>query len=402
MNIKNNIKIEKIDDFGRGIGYVNNKIIFIDNAMIGEIVDVNIIKQTTKYYEGIVTNYIKKSNDRVNIKCPYYNCCGGCNILHMDYNTQIIYKKDKLKNILNKFSNIDLEINIIKNKDIINYRNKIELKIQDNRWGYYNSKTHNFVEINNCLLAKGSINKVIKNKKYIYIKNGSITIKSNYNDEILLNIKTDDKINIDINNLKNNIKLVGIVINDKIYYGDNFFYEMINNKLFKVNYNSFFQINNFITNEMIKVINANCYGKILLDLYCGVGFLGQAIDYRFNKIYGIELNRNSILDAISNAKINKINNTYYMCGDSSKLIENIKENIDTLIIDPPRSGLYKTMIKDIINTNANKIIYVSCNPITLARDINLLKENYSVNKIYLLDMFSNTYHFETVCILENI
>lgn len=402
MNIKNNIKIEKIDDFGRGIGYVNNKIIFIDNAMIGEIVDVNIIKQTTKYYEGIVTNYIKKSNDRVNIKCPYYNCCGGCNILHMDYNTQINYKKDKLKNILNKFSNIDLEINIIKNKDIINYRNKIELKIQDNRWGYYNSKTHNFVEINNCLLAKGSINKVIKNKKYIYIKNGSIIIRSNYNDEILLNIKTDDKINIDINNLKNNIKLVGIVINDKIYYGDNFFYEMINNKLFKVNYNSFFQINNFITYEMIKVINANCYGKVLLDLYCGVGFLGQAIDYRFNKIYGIELNRNSILDAINNAKITKVNNTYYMCGDSSKLIENIKENIDTLIIDPPRSGLYKTMIKDIINTNANKIIYVSCNPITLARDINLLKENYSVNKIYLLDMFSNTYHFETVCILENI
>lgn len=402
MNIKNNIKIEKIDDFGRGIGHVNNKIIFIDNAMIGEIVDVNIIKQTTKYYEGIVTNYIKKSNDRVNIKCPYYNCCGGCNILHMDYNTQINYKKDKLKNILNKFSNIDLEINIIKNKDIINYRNKIELKIQDNRWGYYNSKTHNFVEINNCLLAKGSINKVIKNKKYINIKSGSVIIRSNYNDEIILNIKADNEFNIDIDNLKKNIKLVGIVINNKTYYGDNFFYEMINNKLFKVNYNSFFQINNFITNEMIKVINANCYGKVLLDLYCGVGFLGQAIDYKFNKIYGIELNRNSILDAISNAKINKINNTYYMCGDSSKLIENIKENIDTLIIDPPRSGLYKTMIKDIINTNANKIIYVSCNPITLARDINLLKENYSVNKIYLLDMFSNTYHFETVCILEKI
>ena len=402
MNIKNNIKIEKIDDFGRGIGHVNNKIIFIDNAMIGEIVDVNIIKQTTKYYEGIVINYIKKSNDRVNIKCPYYNCCGGCNILHMDHNTQINYKKDKLKNILNKFSNIDLEINIIKNKDIINYRNKIELKIQDNRWGYYNSKTHNFVEINNCLLAKGSINKVIKNKKYIYIKNGSIIIRSNYNDEIILNIKADNEFNIDIDNLKKDIKLVGIVINNKTYYGDNFFYEMINNKLFKVNYNSFFQINNFITNEMIKVINANCYGKVLLDLYCGVGFLGQAIDYKFNKIYGIELNRNSILDAISNAKINKINNTYYMCGDSSKLIENIKENIDTLIIDPPRSGLYKTMIKDIINTNANKIIYVSCNPITLARDINLLKENYSVNKIYLLDMFSNTYHFETVCILEKI
>ena len=309
-------------------------------------------------------------------------------------------KKDKLKNILNKFSNIDIDINVIKNKDIINYRNKIELKIQDNKWGYYNSKTHNFIEIKNCILAKESINKVIENKKYINIKSGNITIRSNYNNEILLSIKTNDKVNIDINNLKNNIKLVGIVINEKKYYGDNFFYEMINNKLFKVNYNSFFQINNSITKEIINIINDNCCGKILLDLYCGVGFLGQAISYKFDKIYGIELNRNSIIDAINNAKINNINNTYYMCGDSSKLISNIKENIDTLIIDPPRSGLYKNMINDVLNTNASTIIYVSCNPITLGRDINLLKENYSVNKIYLLDMFSNTYHFESVCVLK--
>ena len=402
MNIKNNIKIEKLDDFGRGIGYVDNKIIFINNAMIGEVVDINITKETTKYYEGEVIKYIKLSNDRVNVKCPYYNYCGGCNILHMNYDIQINYKKDKIKNILNKFSNIELDILTIKNKNINNYRNKIELKIQDNRWGYYNTKTHNFVEINNCMLAKNSINKVIENKKYINIKNGSITIRSNYNDEIILNIKTDDEIDIDINNLKKYIKLVGIVINDKTYYGDNFFYEIINNKLFKVNYNSFFQINSFITNEMINIINDNCYGKILLELYCGVGFLGQAIDHNFDKRYGIELNRNSILDAVSNAKINKINNTYYLCGDSSKLISIIKEDIDTLIIDPPRSGLYKTMIKDIINTNSNKIIYVSCNPITLARDINLLKEKYNVKKIYLLDMFSNTYHFETVCILKKI
>lgn len=400
MNIKNNIKIEKLDDFGRGIGYVDNKIIFISDAMIGEVVDVNIIKETNKYYEGEVIKYINKSSDRVNVSCPYYKFCGGCNILHMNYDNQIEYKKDKLKNILKKFSNLNIDIDVIKNKDVIGYRNKIELKIQDNRWGYYNSKTHNFIEVTNCILAKESINNVIENKKYINIKSGSITIRCNYNDEILLNIKTDDKVNIDINNLKNNIKLVGIVINDKKYYGDNFFYEMINNKLFKVNYNSFFQINNYITKEIINIINDNCYGRILLDLYCGVGFLGQAISYKFDKIYGIELNKNSIIDAINNAKINNINNTYYMCGDSSKLISNIKENIDTLIIDPPRSGLYKNMINDILKTNSNTIIYVSCNPITLGRDINLLKEKYTVEKIYLFDMFSNTYHFETICILK--
>ena len=402
MNIKNNVKVEKLDDFGRGIGYVDNKIIFSSDAMIGEVVDVNIIKETNKYYEGEVIKYIKKSRDRVSVSCPYYKFCGGCNILHMNYDNQINYKKDKLKNILKKFSGLNLNIDVIKNKDVIGYRNKIELKIQDNRWGYYNSNTHNFVEIDKCLLAKDSINKVIQNKKYINVSNGKIIIRSNYNDEILLCIETKDKVDIDIDSLKNNIKLVGVVVNNKTYYGDNFFYEMINNKIFKVNYNSFFQINNYITKEMINVINDNCSGKILLDLYCGVGFLGQVIDYEFDKIYGIELNRNSVIDAINNAKINKISNTYYMCGDSSKLISNIKENIDTLIIDPPRSGLYKNMVNDVLNISSDKIIYVSCNPITLGRDINLLKEKYMVEKIYLLDMFSNTFHFESVCVLKKV
>ena len=145
MNIKNNVKVEKLDDFGRGIGYVDNKIIFISDAMIGEVVDVNIIKETNKYYEGEVIKYIKKSRDRVNVSCPYYKFCGGCNILHMNYDNQINYKKDKLKNILKKFSGLNLDIDVIKNKDVICYRNKIELKIQDNRWVYYNSNTHNLL-----------------------------------------------------------------------------------------------------------------------------------------------------------------------------------------------------------------------------------------------------------------
>ena len=150
---------------------------------------------------------------------------------------------------------------------------------------------------------------------------------------------------------------------------------------------------------MINILNNNCIGNNLLDLYCGVGFLGQAIDYKFNKIYGIEINKNSIIDAINNAKINNINNTYYICGDSSK-IKYINDDIDTLFIDPPRTGLVKNLAYDVLDINAKRIIYVSCNPISLARDLNILKEKYSIDKIYLLDMFSNTYHVECVCILN--
>ena len=399
MNIKNNIEIVSIDDQGRGIGYIDSKITFIPNSLIGEIVDIDIIKETSKYNVGKVINYVKKSDKRVEIKCPYYDKCGGCNLLHMEYQDQIEYKYNKLKSILKKFAGIDKNIDIIKNDNQFGYRNKIELKIKEGLWGYYNSSTHDFISINNCLLAKDSINNVIENKKYFSISNGSIIIRSNYNDEILISINTNEPIDINIEDLKSTIKLVGIVLNDKIYYGEKYFIEKFNNRFFKVNYNSFFQVNSYITNEMIRILSENVYGKNLLDLYCGVGFLGQVIDYNFDKIYGIEINKESILDAIKNADLNNINNTFYISGDSSKLI-NIKDKIDTLIIDPPRTGLVKNLVNDVINIKANNIIYISCNPITLSRDLSILKDYYVINKIYLLDMFSNTYHCESITVLE--
>ena len=400
MNIKNNVSIKSLDDFGNGIAYVDNKIVFIPNSLPDEVVDISITKETKKYYEGKVINYIKLSDKRIKPICPYYEKCGGCSLQHMAYSDAIKYKHDKVKNILNKFSSITNNIEIIKNDTPLNYRNKIELKIENSLWGYYNSKTHELISIEECMLAKTSINNVIKYKEYIKVNNGSITIRSNYNDEIILAIKTENKYDIDINYLKTKIKLVGIVVNDKLIYGESFFIEKVRDRYFKVNYNSFFQVNLNIATKMVDVLIENCDGNNLLDLYCGVGFLGQSLSDKYKKIYGIEINENSILDAIKNSKINDINNTYYLCGNSSKLIEKIDDNIDTIIIDPPRSGLVKSMIDDILKIKANEIMYVSCNPVSLSRDLNLLKEQYNINKIYILDMFSNTYHIESVILLQ--
>ena len=399
MNIKNNIEIIKLDDFGRGICYIDNKITFIPNTIPNEIVDIDVIKETSKYNEGKVIKYKKKSDKRIEVLCPFYKDCGGCNLLHISYKDQINYKKEKLKNILNKFSKIEIDIEVIKNDNELGYRNKIDLKIENKLWGYYNNNTHDFISIDKCLLVSDSINEVINNKDLFNINNGSIIIRSNYNDEILISINSKDEINIDIEKLKQHIKLVGIVLNDKVYYGEDYFFEMFNNKLFKVKYDSFFQVNRYITNEMINILNKYSYGKTLLDLYCGVGFLGQSIDYKYDKIYGIEINKNSILNAINNANINKIDNAYYMCGDSKNIV-NIKDKIDTLFIDPPRTGLVSDLVIDVINIKSKRIIYISCNPITLSRDLNMLKEYYDIKKIYLLDMFSNTYHIESIVILE--
>lgn len=400
MNIRNNILVTKLDDFGRGIGYVDNKIIFIENALPNEIVDVNIVKDTKKYYEGNVIKYIKVSDKRKEVKCPFYDRCGGCNLLHITYDDSIQYKVDKVKNILDKFASIKNNIEIIKNDKPFNYRNKIELKIENNKWGYYNSSTHNFVEINECLIAKESINNVIFNRKFIKVNNGSITIRSNYNDEIILSIETNEDYFFDIEGIKEKIKLVGIVVNDKLIYGESYFIEKVKNKFFKVNYNSFFQVNLCVASKISNIISEYSFGENLLDLYCGVGFLGQLVSDKYKKIYGIEINENSIIDAIKNSNINGIKNTYYLCGSTDKLIYKINDNIDTVIVDPPRSGLVKNTIDDVLKINAERIIYISCNPVSLARDLSLLKDNYNVEKIYMLDMFSNTYHVECVSVLN--
>lgn len=400
MNIRNNILVTKLDDFGRGIGYVDNKIIFIKNALPDEIVNVGIVKDTKKYYEGNVIKYIKLSDKRKGVKCPFYDRCGGCNLLHIAYDDSIQYKVDKVKNILDKFASIKNNIEIIKNDNPFYYRNKIELKIENNKWGYYNSSTHNFVEINECLIAKKSINDVLFNKKFIKVNNGSITFRSNYNDEIILSIKTNEGYFIDIDGLKEKIKLVGIVVNDKLIYGESYFIEKVKDKFFKVNYNSFFQVNLCVASKISNIISEYSFGENLLDLYCGVGFLGQLVSDKYKKIYGIEINENSIIDAIKNSNINGIKNTYYLCGSTDKLIDKIKDNIDTIIVDPPRSGLVKNTINDVLKMNAERIIYISCNPVSLARDLSLLKGNYNVEKIYMLDMFSNTYHVECVCVLK--
>jgi len=401
MNIKNNVEIIKLDDMGRGIGYINNKIIFIPNSLPEEVVDVNIVKETSKYYEGEVINYIKTSNKRIYPNCLYYNNCGGCNLMHINYEETLEYKKNKLKSILKKFSNTEVDIEVIKNERIFNYRNKIELKIENNKWGYYNSKTHDFIEIKKCSIAKESINEVINSKNLFDIKNGIITIRSNYNNEILISIKTQDEINVKIDFLKTKIKLIGIVVNDKILYGNNYFIEKYNDLYFKVNYDSFFQVNEFITKKIIDILKKDIRGKNLLDLYCGVGFLGLSVNENFNNVYGVEKNRNSVIDAIKNSEINKIYHSYFICGDSANVIDKIDDKIDTIIVDPPRTGLYGNTINDILKLNAETLVYVSCDPVTLSRDLNILKDYYKINKVYLLDMFSNTYHFETIIILKN-
>ncbi|MGN1372001.1 MAG: class I SAM-dependent RNA methyltransferase [Candidatus Coprovivens sp.] len=395
------VTIEKLDNQGRGICYLNNKITFVENALPTEIVKINITKESKKFNEAIVTEYIKKSLSRVESPCPYYNICGGCELLNLSYENTCKYKKEKLEDILSKYANIKSDIEIIKSKNSLNYRNKITLKVEKGIYGYYESKSHKLIEIKECLLAEPAISNFIKDIKKLNIKNGEVTIRSNYNSELLIWIKTKDKVNPDIPYLKSKHKIAGIILNDQYIDGDSSFIEIINHQLFTVSYDSFFQVNRDICSKLFNLVNNYIEEDgTILDLYCGVGTLGINATKKAKKAFGIEIVKNAVLNAITNSKINKRDNIYYMLGDVSVCLPKIKDKIDTIIVDPPRAGLDKVTKQTIIEFSPNKIIYVSCDPMTLARDLKELSSYYNIIEIKGLDMFPHTEHIETFCVLK--
>ena len=394
--------IEKFDDFGQGIATIDNIITFIPNTVPKDVVDIEIVKKKKKYNVGKVVNYIKLSSDRVEVKCPYFYKCGGCVLQSLSYDNTINFKLNKVLNLFNKY-NLSITPEIIKNSNDYNYRNKIKLVVVDGKIGYYEVNSHTLVEINECIIASRAINKVIPLLKNINIINGSIIIRSNQLDEILIVIETNDKIDIDIDKLKENIKLIGIVINNEIFYGKDYLIECINDLYYKISYDSFFQINPYIASKLFNIVKENIDdADTVLDLYCGVGTLSLNASLKAKEVIGVEIVENAILNAIYNAKINKYNNVKFILNDVQDAVGKINKKFDKIIIDPPRSGLTKKTIDIILDICPKKIIYVSCDPNTLIRDILLLKDKYSIEKSYILDMFSYSYHVESIVILNII
>lgn len=388
------VHIDRMDHFGNGIGNINGKIIFVKGALTGETVDVTITKDKKSFMEGTINTIIYKSSKRVEPFCKYFGVCGGCSLCHLNYENTLEYKKERVKNILSKF---DIpKINVIRNENDLYYRNKIELKIVDGKLGFYEKSTHNLIEIKECKVTKKSINKSFEFVKNMKLENANVTIRANYNDEVLIIIDSKEKPVI-LN--PEDYKIVGIVLNDKCIYGQDNFMEKINNLFFTVSYNSFFQVNNYINIELFNLIKENIVGKTVLDLYSGVGTLSIVASKVVDKVYSIEVIANAVKNALINAKINKCDNINFILGKVEDKIGFINDKIDTVIVDPARAGLDKKTIEVIYNICPQRIIYVSCNTQSLANNL-LDLTNYEIKKFYILDMFSYTYHIECFCILD--
>ena len=378
-------------NLGDGVGRIENKPIYIKNAVSKDKLEVRITRVNKKYLQGEIVKIVKESEDRVKPLCPYFTKCGGCTFWNVNITKENEIKENYIKRL---FPNVKVNTIIANNE--INYRNKVTFHIHNGKLGYYQKNSNNLVLIDECLILNKEINKI---KKYLetldLTKVTEIMIRySNNYDELLINFKGQLK---DYNNLKKIKNIKSIYINNDLVYGNPTIKEKINNLEFLIGPNSFFQINtNMIANLYNSIKNFITPSSSLLDLYCGTGTIGIYLNEYFEHILGIDIVKENIENAFLNKEINKIDNISFQHKDASS-IENTY--FDVVIVDPPRAGLGEKTKEHLLNINSKIIIYVSCNPNTLKKDIEKLKEKYQLVEITPVNMFPKTEHIECVSLL---
>ena len=409
-----------INNLGMGIARVDNFVLFIKNFIPGEKAKVVITKVNNKYGFAKILEFIKKSPNREDKLCMHYPACGGCQIMHLKYDKQLAFKKMHLEKLFNR----KIRIN---GYNYLKYRNKVAIPFDGLKSGFYQTNSHKIVAIDNCALQSDKSNEIYNLLKKAIIKFNLTKViniiirESHFEKKLLLGIsilgseltnkekfisylisKSSDIKGILLikhHSLKNNL----ISDDIELIYGKDYLYEYLLDIKYKLQINTFFQINRICFNGLLKKVRNTIEefnNPKILDLYCGVGAISLICANKAEIVVGVELNSKSVEMARENARLNNIDNVKFICADASSFIKENKDKFDILIIDPPRKGLDIKTIDDIYKINPKKIIYVSCNPLTLKRDIEILKNKYKIDNIEGYDMFPNTYHVETVVLLS--
>ena len=457
----NNITIERVGSKGKSIGVADDgKTIIIEGGAPGDVVSILTTKQRKSYYQGKITEFHKYSDIRTTPKCEHFGVCGGCKWQHIKYEEQLKFKQSEVENNLIRIGNLDLpKITPIKAaKNDYFYRNKMEYSFSDARWlsveeiesnkvieeknalGFHIPGMWNkVVDINKCWLQEDFTNNIRNSIRGFSIKNNipffnhstqsgelrTLMIRTTSTGEIMILIQfyIDNKSNREL--LLNFIRetfpdtnsllyVINNKANDTIYdqkvechYGNSFITEQMEGLKFKINAKSFYQTNSDQAYELYKIVREVSELRstdIVYDLYTGTGTIALFIAKNAKKIVGIEAVPDAIIAAKENAINNKIKNVDFFVGDMKSVFNNdfIKANgnPDVIITDPPRDGMHKKVIDQIKNIAPKKIIYVSCNSATQARDLELLKDDYDVIRSQAVDMFPQTHHVENVVLLK--
>lgn len=421
------VKIEKSVYGGKGLGKINEKTCFVPFVIDGELVNVDIVKEKKSFYECRLKTVLKPSEYRVNPPCKYFTYCGGCDYQHISYEKQLDIKKSILLETLNRIGKLEIDKvdKIIPSENPFYYRNRTQLKVRGKQLGFYMKESKTIVDIDECLLLKEDLGESLKGLRellqFLDIKPIEIHLYSTNLDEMLVKFIypfSFKRFPLGLKHLKAfvNKNIIGIGIFEKkgeflkrfISIGKQFAYESVKimdkDIKYRVSINSFFQVNRFqiknLINEVLEEVDKE-FNEVL-DLYCGVGTLTLPISLKAKNVIGIENNKFAVEDGNHNKKLNGFKNVKFIKADAGKDIELLnKFSPGLVVLDPPRSGITKDLLNYLINKESiEKIIYVSCNPSTLARDLSKLKEKYQIKSLKLIDMFPQTYHIESIAMLE--
>ena len=430
---------------GEGIAKINDFTIFIKGAIKGEICKVVITKVNKSYAFARLLDIIESSQERIEPDCTTYKRCGGCSLRHIKYEETLRIKKNMVQNLVSKGLNTQVEVNnVIEMENPLYYRNKLQYPIGIDKngipvMGVFANRTHEIIPVKECLI-QNKVAESLAKELFEFIKNNNISI---YNENtkkgairhivVKIGIKTNELMCILVTNEKyienekklvenivekfSNVKTIIKNINNKqtnvilgeeniILYGDGYIYDKLGEYTFKISAKSFYQTNPIQTEKLYN--KAIEYAKltkndILCDLYCGIGTIGIFASNKVKKVYGIEIVDEAVEAARENAKLNNEDNIEFIAGDVEKAFKELieKHNVQptTIIVDPPRRGLDEVTINKINELGVKKIVYVSCNPATMVRDIRLLEEKYEVKEIQPVDMFPFTSSVECVTLL---
>ena len=408
----NEIEITDYGYSGEGIGRINGKVCFVNNALINEKILVSIIKENSSFMKGEIVQILKVSPDREKPPCKFFGICGGCSYQHLNYNKELELKKRILIARLSKIG-IVAPINLIPNPNPYNYRNKIKLFVGDNKIGLKKRGGSIIVNVDKCLLVDDLINKALEKIRNFVKQTETYEIFDNIilrqeNSQVLINFILRKDVRVDYSLLCRSLDdKYGILQtykgNIKHIFGLNSLKLNEMGLIAEFNVNSFHQVNNFLTENLYLKVIENIKGDKVINCYSGAGILSGVLAKSCNKVVGIELGLSEHQDAEKLKQTNKLKNLINICGDCSVKLPSVKGEFNTIVVDPPRAGLDKRVINAIVNRKScERLIYVSCDSSTLVRDLSILKEVFNVKKVYLFDMFSRTSEFETLVILDRI
>ena len=435
------VEITGMTDDGSGVGRAEGIAVFVPYTIIGETVRVHIIKVNKTYAVGKLLDVVIPSKHRIKAECEYFYKCGGCQLWHMGYDAELDYKYNKVADCIKRIGGLETKVSpIIESPKTSRYRNKVQLPVSEAGIGFYRKNSHDVIDMDDCLLQDTRASEIVglvrnwieeNNIEPYNEKSGSGILRHIYlrmadsgimvtmviaDDDLPMKDKLVDTLKnpalcvtsivLNINNRNTNVVLghKNIVI-----YGNKTLSDTIENVSFEISPNSFYQVNKEQTHTLYSIARrmANLSGnETVWDLYCGIGTIGQFMANKAGKIIGIEIVPEAVENARKNALNNDLDNAEYYCGAAEKVApELIKkgERADVVILDPPRKGCDEVLLDTVIKTKPKRIVYISCKPSTLARDLKHLSANgYLVKEIVPVDMFPRTCHVESIVLMTKV